>query len=46
MPKETKNVFISHVHEDDDGLKDLKDILSDNGVDVRDSSLNLIQNIN
>ena len=39
MAKETKNVFISHVHEDDDGLEDLKDLLSDNGVEVRDSSI-------
>ena len=39
MAKETKNVFISHVHEDDDGLKDLKNLLSDNDVEVRDSSI-------
>ena len=26
MADEIKNVFISHVHEDDDGLADLKEI--------------------
>lgn len=39
MPNEVKNVFISHIHEDDDGLRDLKDIAKDNGLDVRDSSI-------
>jgi hypothetical protein len=35
-----KNVFISHIHEDDAGLADLKGILSRNGLDVRDYSIN------
>jgi hypothetical protein len=39
MPNEMKNVFISHIHEDDDGLRDLKDIAKDNGLDVRDFSI-------
>ena len=34
-----KNVFISHVHEDDACLKDLKDLLAKNGMSVRDSSI-------
>lgn len=33
------NVFISHVHEDDHGLKKLKDLLSSKGMEVRDSSI-------
>lgn len=35
-----KNVFISHIHEDDHGLAKLKRILSDHNLDVRDSSIN------
>lgn len=38
MP-DMKNVFISHVHEDDHGLKKLKDLLAPKGMDVRDSSI-------
>lgn len=34
-----KNVFISHVHEDDACLKDLKDLLHRNGMSIRDSSI-------
>ena len=40
MPDETKNVFISHIHEDDDGLTKVKDLLSKNGMQIRDSSIN------
>ena len=36
---EIKNVFISHVHEDDDGLGKLKELLAGKGVHVRDSSI-------
>lgn len=36
---ETKNVFISHIHEDDHGLKKLKDLLAPKGVEIRDSSI-------
>jgi hypothetical protein len=39
MANETKNVFISHVHEDDAGLGALKDLLARNGLDIRDSSI-------
>lgn len=34
-----KNVFISHVHEDDAGLQKLKDLLASKGLNVRDSSV-------
>ena len=39
MSPEVKNVFISHVHEDDAILKELKDMLSGNGYEIRDSSI-------
>ena len=35
-----KNVFISHIHEDDDGLGKLKDLVSRAGLTIRDSSIN------
>jgi len=35
-----KNVFISHIHEDDAGLADLKSLLSQNGMEIRDASIN------
>jgi len=34
----TKNVFVSHVHEDDAGLKKLKDLLA-KGMSIRDGHL-------
>lgn len=34
-----KNVFISHVHEDDEGLRKLKDLLAKNGMQIRDASI-------
>jgi hypothetical protein len=34
-----RNVFISHIHEDDDRLKPLKDLLARAGMTVRDSSI-------
>ena len=34
-----KNVFISHVHEDDAGLGKLKDLLAPKGMEIRDSSI-------
>ncbi|HUA12811.1 MAG TPA: TIR domain-containing protein [Solirubrobacteraceae bacterium] len=37
---ETRNVFISHVHEDDRHLGRLKELLADRGLDIRDSSVN------
>lgn len=39
MPNETRNVFISHVHEDDAGLADLKQLLERSGMTVRDYSI-------
>ena len=36
---DVKNVFISHIHEDDDRLQSLKDLLADAGMSVRDSSI-------
>ena len=37
---DTKNVFISHVHEDDSLLAPLKDLISRAGMEVRDGSIN------
>ena len=34
-----KNVFISHIHEDDAGLQKLRDLLSSKGLEVRDGSI-------
>ena len=39
MTNNIKDVFISHIHEDDDGLKDLKNLISKHGIDIRDSSI-------
>jgi hypothetical protein len=38
---EQKNVFISHIHEDDHGLQRLKQLLAPRGMDVRDSSIHV-----
>ncbi|QAA93593.1 TIR domain-containing protein [Pollutimonas thiosulfatoxidans] len=40
MAQDTKNVFISHIHEDDAGLGKLKSLLEKNGLTIRDSSIN------
>lgn len=40
MADDKKNVFISHIHEDDAGLTKLKDLLKKNGMDIRDASIN------
>ena len=40
MADETKNVFISHIHEDDAGLDKLKDLLKNKGLTIRDFSIN------
>ncbi|MEQ1727523.1 MAG: TIR domain-containing protein [Vicinamibacterales bacterium] len=37
---ERKNLFISHIHEDDSKLTDLKSLLANSGLEVRDSSIN------
>ena len=36
---ETKNVFISHIHKDDQGLQKLKELLAPKGMEIRDSSI-------
>jgi len=36
----SKCVFISHIHEDDAGLGELKALLSNNGLAIRDYSIN------
>ncbi len=40
MADKIKHVFISHIHEDDDGLGKLKDLVSNAGLTIRDSSIN------
>ena len=40
MADDMKNVFVSHVHEDDAGLGKLKDLLKANGMIIRDYSIN------
>jgi hypothetical protein len=40
MADQTKNVFISHIHEDDAGLGKIKDLLAKSGMTIRDSSIN------
>ena len=40
MKETIKNVFVSHVHEDDAGLAKLKTLLAKSGVSIRDSSIN------
>jgi hypothetical protein len=39
VPSEIHNVFISHIHEDDDGLKKLKALLENHGHLIRDGSI-------
>lgn len=40
MANDTKHVFISHIHEDDEGLKKLKDLVNRSGVTIKDGSIN------
>ncbi|HKI60664.1 MAG TPA: TIR domain-containing protein [Mariprofundaceae bacterium] len=40
MANETRNVFISHIHEDDSKLGELKRLLSQSGIDAKDYSIN------
>ena len=40
MSDEVRNVFMSHIHEDDDALPQLKGLVSKNGLVVRDGSIN------
>lgn len=39
MAGDIKNVFVSHVHEDDAGLQDLKDLTAKHGMTLRDGSI-------
>ena len=39
MATETHNVFISHIHEEDEGLAKLKELLQSHGVSIRDASI-------
>jgi hypothetical protein len=40
MADDTKNIFISHIHEDDEGLGRLKDLIRSHGMTPRDYSIN------
>ncbi len=40
MSDEVRNVFMSHIHEDDDALAQLKGLVSKSGLAVRDGSIN------
>jgi hypothetical protein len=40
MSDPTKNVFISHIHEDDSDIPKLKDLLNQTGLEIRDGSIN------
>lgn len=35
----TKNIFVSHYHDDSEGIPDLIDLVKRNGLDMRDSSI-------
>src|SRR5689334_1327137 len=37
---DVKNVFISHIHEDDEDLRAMKDLLQKSSFEIRDSSIN------
>ncbi len=39
MTQDLRNIFISHIHEDDDGLRDLKDLVARHGMICRDGSI-------
>ena len=39
MSDEIKNIFIPHIHEDDEGLAKLKDLAANHGMQLRDSSI-------
>ena len=40
MNNDTRNIFISHIHEDDESLGRLKTLLRDHGMTTRDYSIN------
>ena len=39
MPDEMRNVFISHIHADDDGLPRLMNLVAQHGMTCRDGSI-------
>ena len=39
MTQDSRNVFISHIHEDDEGLSRLKDLAARHGMNCRDGSI-------
>lgn len=39
MVEGARNVFISHIHEDDEGLRRVKDLVGKHGLTLRDSSI-------
>lgn len=39
MKNQIRNVFVSHIHEDDTHLKGLKDLAEKHGMELRDSSI-------
>ena len=39
MAEEIRNVFISHIHEDDEGLPKLKNLVAQRGMTCRDGSI-------
>ena len=39
MTQDLRNGFISHIHDDDDGLRDLKDLIAKHGMTCRDGSI-------
>ena len=39
MPEQIKNVFISHIHEDDEGIDKIKSLLGQHGMTVRNGSV-------
>lgn len=41
--KDLKNVFISHIHEDDHRLVPLKELAAKHGLEVRDASINSLK---
>ncbi|MDF3883640.1 TIR domain-containing protein [Cupriavidus basilensis] len=40
MVEQRRNIFISHIHEDDHRLEPLKTLLSKSGMEVKDGSIN------
>ena len=39
MPRDIRNIFVSHIHEDDKGLDQFKGLLAKHGMQIRDSSI-------